>query len=49
MCKIIVIFSTCDSVDFHHCLFENTKLPPDLRKSGTGDDADDDLVPPKMF
>ncbi|CAN8073993.1 unnamed protein product [Agarophyton chilense] len=36
-CKVIVFFSTCDSVDFHYDLFKRLKLPQELdRKKETG-------------
>lgn len=31
-CKIIVFFSTCDSVDFHYDLFKRAMLPSELRR-----------------
>lgn len=46
ICKIIVFFSTCDSVDFHHHLFRVAKVPEELRSKGV---LEGSLVPLKLF
>lgn len=46
MCKVIVFFSTCDSVDFHYQLMNAAKLPSELQTSSTSDNS---LVPLKIF
>lgn len=48
-CKVIVFFSTCDSVDFHYDLFKKAKLPDELRQHGTIKAPTDLLVPLKVF
>lgn len=46
ICKIIVFFSTCDSVDFHHHLFSIAKVPDELRTKNVQNDS---LIPLKLF
>lgn len=48
-CKIIVFFSTCDSVDFHYHLLKLTKLPTELRRSTSASASSDKLVPLNLF
>lgn len=48
-CKVIVFFSTCDSVDFHYDLFNKAKQPDELRQPGTIKAPADVLVPLKVF
>lgn len=44
-CKVIVFFSTCDSVDFHYDLFKAAQLPSELFRKGTSKDRSEPLVP----
>lgn len=48
-CKIIVFFSTCDSVDFHFHLFNLAQLPSELRRTSTGKASSENLVPLQIF
>lgn len=47
-CKIIVFFSSCDSVDFHHELFTRLKLPSELARGST-DAAQRKFVPLELL
>lgn len=46
ICKIIVFFSTCDSVDFHHHIFSIAKVPEELQSKSI---LEGPLVPLKIF
>lgn len=48
-CKVIVFFSTCDSVDFHYSMFNNVKLPSELRRPGTFATSSETLIPLNFF
>lgn len=47
MCKIIVFFSSCDSVDFHYDVFSSCKVPSELRSATGG--SDEKLLPLELF
>lgn len=49
MCKIIVFFSTCDSVDYHYELFNTAKLPSELHTSSDVKGASVSLLPLQIF
>lgn len=50
-CKIIVFFSTCDSVDFHYELLRKATLPRQLQKEQVTDSSDssENLLPLKVL
>lgn len=48
-CKIIVFFSTCDSVDFHYNLLRQVRLPSELRPRNAPRDKAENLLPLDIF
>eukprot|EP00178_Gracilaria_changii_P002099 TRINITY_DN1310_c0_g1_i1.p1 TRINITY_DN1310_c0_g1~~TRINITY_DN1310_c0_g1_i1.p1 ORF type:complete len:791 (-),score=99.05 TRINITY_DN1310_c0_g1_i1:8318-10690(-) len=48
-CKVIVFFSTCDSVDFHYELFKSLKLPQELDRSNSDTTAKQPFVPLQIY
>ncbi len=50
-CKIMVFFSTCDSVDFHYQILQQTKLPEKLRMRATAksDSEEEKLIPVPVY
>lgn len=48
-CKIIVFFSSCDSVDFHFDLLKGAKVPSELKKTGLSEEQTEPLLPLSVF
>lgn len=48
-CKIIVFFSTCDSVDFHFDLLKKATVPKELHKNPTEEALKEKLLPLSVF
>lgn len=48
-CKIIVFFSSCDSVDFHFDLLKGAKVPSELKKTGLSEEKTEPLLPLSVF
>lgn len=48
-CKIIVFFSTCDSVDFHYALFRRLQLPKELHPPTSREMSEKSFVPLAIY
>lgn len=48
-CKIIVFFSTCDSVDFHYDLLKKASVPKELQKHPSVESLYEKLLPLSVF
>lgn len=48
-CKVIVFFSTCDSVDFHYELLKRAKVPDELKTRFTEAESQERMIPLDIF
>lgn len=48
-CKVIVFFSTCDSVDFHYELLKRARVPGELKTQPAEADSQEKMVPLDIF
>lgn len=48
-CKVIVFFSTCDSVDFHYELLRKAHIPKELKRDFSASSAVEKLLPLSVF